>query len=406
MRYIIITISILFLLFQVFRVVSNLENQKEIVYVDSCDGVSDQIEINRALEKVASDEMLTTVYLKGKMRCIIDEPILISSNTILTGDSEVVVQLKDNIGWNTPNKPLIGQKNEDGTVAWKQEKYESSSISDIEISGFELSGGVQREAKGQYFVILINLYNASYVDIHDMNLHDSRGDIIRFYGSDKGKSTHLKIYNNVIENSGHEGIYFIYADNIEVYNNEIYSTRTNAGIRVSSGSNFSIHDNNIGNSLKKRVSGYAGILIDSSSDISIGKAMIYNNYIYGKNGGIVLSAGKGFDSKSSLKDVNITHNRLYKISSYGDDGYLNGAIRIKGFHNTLIAYNSIDGSEKDGIVYDEYDGVVGRGKGYKTVVRDNSISNCKGYGINNLNKDIHKFILENNEFTNNKKSIN
>ena len=361
-----------------------------------CNGVSDQIEINRALDRVVSDKRLKTVYLKGAMRCVIDEPILISRGTRLVGDSNVIVQLKDNIGWNTPNKPLIGQKNSDGTVAWKQGEYGHGSVSNIEISGFELSGGIQSEAKGQYFVILINLYNASYVDIHHMKLHDSRGDIIRFYGSDKGKSNHLKVYNNYIENSGHEGIYFVYADNIEAYNNEIYGTRTNSGIRVSSGSNFSIHDNNIGNSLTNIASGYAGILIDSSSKTSIGKATIYNNYIYGKNGGIVLSAGKGFNSKKSLKDVKITHNRLYKINSYGDDGYLNGAIRIKGFHNTLIAYNSIDGSEKDGIVYDEYDGVAGRGTGYKTIVRDNNISNCKGYGINNLNSNIHKFILKNN----------
>jgi len=404
MRYTIIVLSILFLLFQAFRVVSNLENQKEILYVDSCNGVSDQIEINKALDSVASNEILTTVYLKGKMHCVIDEPILISSNTILTGDSNVVVQLKDNIGWNTPNKPLIGQKNDDGTVAWKQGKSGSGAISDVEISGFELSGGIQSESKGKYFIILINLYNPSYVDIHDMNLHDSRGDIIRLYGLEKGKAHHLRVYNNVIKNSGHEGIYFIYPNMIEAYQNEIYSTRTNAGIRVSSGSNFSIYNNNIGNSLTKRVSGYAGILIDSSFGVSTGKITIHHNYIYGKNGGIVLSAGKGFDSKSSLTDVNITHNRLYKISSYGDDSYLNGAIRINGFHNTIIAHNIIDGSEKDGIVYDEHHGVVGRGKGYETVVRDNNISNCKGYGVNNLNKNIHTFILKNNKFLDNKKS--
>jgi len=363
-----------------------------------CDGVSDQIEINRALDRVASDELLTTVYLQGAMRCVIDEPILISSNTRLIGDSDVIVQLKDNIGWNTPNKPLIGQKNDDETVAWQQGKYGRGSVSNIEISGFELSGGIQSESKGGYFVILINLYDPSYVEIHDMSLHDSRGDIIRFYGSNKGKSNHLKVYNNYIENSGHEGIYFIYADEIEAYNNKIYNTRTNTGIRVSSGSNFSIYNNSIGNSLTNRASGYAGILIDSSSKISIGKATIHHNYIYGKNGGIVLSAGKGFDSKSSLKNVKITHNKLYKINSYGDKGYLNGAIRINGFHNTLIQYNIINGSEKDGIVYDEYRGVSGRGSGYKTVVRDNNISNCKGQEINNLNKKIHKFILKNNQF--------
>jgi hypothetical protein len=366
-----------------------------------CDGKDDQIEINRALDKVASDKKLTTVYLKGAMECIITEPILMSSNSKLLGDKSVKIKLKDNIGWNSPNKPLIGQKNSDGTVAWKNGKYGKGAVSNLEIAGFELSGGTQLESKGNYFVILINLYDPSNIKIHNMNLHDSRGDIIRFYGSDVGRANHLKVYNNLIKNSGHEGIYFIYPDTIEAYNNEIYSTRTNAGIRVSGGSNFSIYKNKIGNSLKQRSSGYAGILIDSSSAIDVGKAEIYNNYIYGKNGGVVLEAGKGFDSKETLNNVHIHHNKLLHIKSYSSESYLNGAIRINGFHNTLIEHNTIDDSDKDGIVYDEHRGIEGRGDGYKTIVRKNSISNCKGYAINNLNREIHQFILKDNRFKDN-----
>ena len=366
-----------------------------------CDGVSDQIEINQALDRVASDANLTTVYLKGPMTCIIDEPILISNNTKLIGDSNVIVKLKDNIGWNTPNKPLIGQKNSDGTIAWRIGTQESATISNIEISGFELSGGIQNEPTGQYFIILINLYNPSHIKIHDMNLHDSRGDIIRLYGLNQGKANHIKVYNNLIKNSGHEGIYFIYSNNIKVYNNEIYSTRTNSGIRVSSGSNFSIYKNTIGNNLAKKASGYAGILIDSSSPIPIGKADIYDNYIYGKNGGIVLEAGKGFNSKEALKDVHIHHNRLYMINNYSDNSHLNGAIRINGFQNTLIEHNTIEASKGDGIVYDEYKGTENRGVGYQTIVRNNIISNSKGYGINNLNSNMHSFVSEYNNLFNN-----
>ncbi len=355
-----------------------------------CTGKHDQIVINRALDRVASDKNLNTVYLKGPMKCIIDEPIFISSNSRLLGDSTVTVKLKDNINWNTPNKPLIGQKSS------------NSSISNIEIAGFELSGGVQKEPTGKYFVILINLYDPSHVKIHDMYLHDSRGDIIRFYGSNVGKANYIEVHNNKIENSGHEGIYFIYPNHIKVHNNKIFNTRTNSGIRVSTGSNFSIYNNTIGNDLNRSSSGYAGILIDSSDAVPIGKASIYNNYIYGKNGGIVLFANKGFNSKNALNGVHIHHNRLYKINNFSDKGYLNGAIRINGFHNTLIEYNIIDGSKKDGIVYDEHEGVDGRGKGYKTIVRYNTISNSKGYAIHNLNPKIHSFISIDNQFFNNK----
>jgi hypothetical protein len=362
-----------------------------------CDGVDDEVEINKALSRVAGDARLTTLYLKGKMECVISEPILLLDNIRLIGDANVTIKLKDNIGWNLSDKPLIGQRNSDGTVAWREGR---GSISNIEIGGFELSGGIQSEPIGQSFIILINLYDPSNVSIHDMDLHDSRGDIIRFYGSNVGKSNWLKVYNNHIYNSGHEGIYSIYGDNMEIYNNKIYNTRTNSGIRISSGSNFSLYGNEIGNSLTDNPSGYAGILIDSSSPIAIGSAIIYDNYIYGKNGGIVLEAGSGFDAKSTLSGVHIHHNRLYKINSYSDDSYLNGAIRINGFHNTLIEFNTIEGSEKDGIVYDEHKGVENRGDGYVTIVRNNIISNSKGYGINNLNSSIHTFVSKYNDIYN------
>ncbi len=366
-----------------------------------CDGVKDQIQLNAALDEVAGDPNRTTVYLQGPMTCIIDEPVLLSGNTILKGDATVTVKLQDDIHWNTPNKPLIGHKNTDGTVSWQQGEYGSGSIANVEISGFELEGGHQIEPYGQYFVILINLYNASHVKIHDMNLHDSRGDIIRFFGSGPGQCTDLKVYNNRIAGSGHEGISFIYAEKVEAYNNTIYNTRTNSGIRLSSSSNFSVHDNNIENSLARGPSGYAGILIDTSFTLAVGNANIFNNYIYGKNGGIVLEAREGFDAKNTLKNVHIHHNTLYMINNYADDGYLNGAIRINGFHNTLIEYNTIEASADDGIVYDEYNGTDGRGNGYQTIVRNNIISNCKGYGINNLNPDIHQFVSINNDVYNN-----
>ena len=71
-------------------------------------GKSDQVQINQALQFVANNPEYTTVHLKGPFTYVIDDTILIGSNTILEGDSTAVIKLADNANWPTM-KPLIQQ---------------------------------------------------------------------------------------------------------------------------------------------------------------------------------------------------------------------------------------------------------------------------------------------------------
>jgi parallel beta-helix repeat protein len=368
----------------------------------NCDGVSDQVQINEALDFVAAHSGYTTVFLKGPDTYWIDEPIVISSNTHLTGDSTAKVQLTDNTDWPL-NKPLIHQK---GGAHWNDSlEYAiygttQDAISNVEISGFELTAGNQNASPGSWAYILMIFYTASDLTIHDMYLHGSYGDIIRIMTPGPPyMNTNMKFYNNVMEDSGHEGLYIGYAADLEIYDNEIYTTRTNDGIRIGDSCRLSIHGNTIGNSLTRVPSGYAGIVVSNAGQ-PIESAEIYDNYIFGKAGGIVLEAESSGDDKDLQRDVHIHHNRLYKIfdNTAGGDDFLNGGIHIYGAHNTLIENNTIEGSYKDGIVYE-----MGShsGTGYQTIVRNNIISNSIGYGINNRGGSEHTFICNYNTLYNN-----
>ncbi len=64
----------------------------KIVYVTTngsgdfnCDGIDDQVEINRALAYVAENPQFTTVYLRGPNTYVISDSIYIGSNTVLEG---------------------------------------------------------------------------------------------------------------------------------------------------------------------------------------------------------------------------------------------------------------------------------------------------------------------------------
>lgn len=126
----------------------------------NCDGSSDQIQINQALDYVATHADYTTVHLKGSTAFIIDQPILISSNTIFTGDTTAIIKLEDYVEWWIHNKPIITQT---GRVSWDAWGDLSESISNIEIHGFEISGGIQSEPTGDTYYAMFHFTNPNNV---------------------------------------------------------------------------------------------------------------------------------------------------------------------------------------------------------------------------------------------------
>ena len=92
----------------------------------NCDGIDDQIEINKALEYVAKHPEYEVVYLKGPNTYVISDSLYVGSNTVIEGDRTAAVKLKDGAGWQK-DKPLITQLN-------------SSGNSGITIKGFEIDG--------------------------------------------------------------------------------------------------------------------------------------------------------------------------------------------------------------------------------------------------------------------------
>ena len=363
----------------------------------NCDGVSDQVQINQALDYVAAHADFTTVYLKGEFTYIIDEPVLISSNTIFTGDSTVTIKLKDNVGWNTLYKPLISQKNHTG---WDAFGVDGDSISNVEMYGFSINAGNQPDPTGQGYLTLIHFRFPYNISIHDMHLQNSYTDIIRLTSSGL-YSTHSNVYNNKIEHSGHEGIYYVRLSNFEVYNNEIFYTRTNCGIRVKDCDTFDIHNNIIGNDLTKSPGGYAGILVENPHKSHKGNTEIYENVIYGKNGGIHIGAQQSTQTYpiDSRKNVHIHHNKIFKTRDKDDGGFLlDAGIKVGGYQNTIIEHNVIEAGSTDGVVYQ---GDSGGSSGYETTVRNNIIIDNDGYAINNKKPSVHTFILNNNIVYNN-----
>jgi hypothetical protein len=134
-----------------------------------CDGKDDQVQINQALKLVASNPTkYTTVHLKGPFTYVIDDTLLIGSNTILEGDSNAVLKLANNAGWVTM-KPLIQQRS-------------SSGNSNIVIRGFEVNGnyaGNSAISLGKGYYNIMYFTNCNNIKVYNMYMHDGLGDGLR-----------------------------------------------------------------------------------------------------------------------------------------------------------------------------------------------------------------------------------
>ncbi|MGB9941438.1 right-handed parallel beta-helix repeat-containing protein [Methanosarcina sp.] len=363
----------------------------------NCDGKDDHVQINQALKFVAGNSKYTTVHLKGPFTYVIDDTLLIGSNTILEGDSTAVIKLANNAGWKTM-KPLIQQMN-------------SAGNNNIVVRGFEVNvnhDGNSKISKGKGYYNIMYFTHCNNVKVYNMYMHDGHGDGVRIkYGEN------IQLYNNKISKLGHDGLFVSESKNVEVWNNKIVC-RTNSGIRIWNSNKVKVHDNVI-DSLYYRCTGGPGIQIEKSAG-TMDSIAIYDNTLHDTYGpGIWLY---NYDTSSSTKEkgknIHIHHNIFYNTGTNTGITWTGGIV-ASGFHDTLIENNVFDGAYHAAVVhmYPELPGYspsYSSTPGYTTIVRNNIIVNTKsrikspsgtGYGVVNYLTKNHKFVLENNCLYNN-----
>jgi uncharacterized membrane protein len=365
----------------------------------NCDGKDDHVQINQALKFVADSSEYTTVHLKGPFTYVINDTLLIGSNTILEGDPTAVIKLVDHAGWVTM-KPLIQQMS-------------SSGNNNIKIKGFEVNvnhDGNTEFAKGKGYYNVIYFLYCKNVTVCNMYMHDGHGDGLRIkYGEN------VQFYNNTIYKLGHDGLFAIQCQNVEAWNNTI-TCRTNSGLRIWNSNHVKFHDNLI-DSFYHWSAGGSGIQIEKG-DTGTGlmdNIEIYNNTMHNTYGsGIWLV---NYDTTSATgdlgKNVHIHHNIFYNTGTNPSITWVGGIV-ASGFHDTLIENNVFDGVYHAAVVHmwlNENCPSYSSKTGYTTIVRNNIIVNTQkrtlspsgtGYGvINYLANKNHKFVLDNNCFYNN-----
>ena len=394
-KIIIYSVTLIFLIAIIILFLSAKPSGK-VVYITTngsgdfnCDGIDDQVEINKALAYVAENPQFTTVHLEGNTTYIISDSILIGSNTVLEGDSTAVIKLEDKANWPT-EKPIMTQ-------------MDSSGNQDITIRGFEIDGnhdGNAEKNRGAGYYNLIYFTDSENIQVHDLYMHDSHGD-----GLKVTSCSNIQFYNNKVYRLGHDALYVIYSSNVEAWDNKI-TCRTNSGLRIYNSNHAKLYNNTI----NSEGEGGAGIQVQKEgSSFSMNDIEIFNNLLYETNAAGIWITGYGSKySKDTAKDIYIHNNRFYKTgTNQGSDW--GGGIVLNGFYDTLIENNFFDGCYGAAIAHKEVTSEFSsQGSGYTTIVRNNIIINTqpsraagKGYAVFNQLNNTHSFILENNCLSNN-----
>jgi len=361
----------------------------------NCDGKDDHVQINQALKFVAENSEYTTVHLKGPFTYVIDDSLLIGSNTTLEGDPDAVVKLVDHAGW-AASKPLIRQMSSLGN-------------SNIVVRGFEVDGNHDKNtevARGKNYYNVIYFTHCDDVQVYDMYMHDGHGDGLRIkYGEN------VQFYNNTVYKLGHDGMFAIECTNVEAWNNTI-TCRTNSGLRIWNSNKVDLYNNTI-DSFYHWSAGSAGIQVEKSAG-TIDDIEIHDNTINNTFGpGIWLFNYDSSSTGEEARNVHIYHNIFYSTGTNPSIDWVGGIV-TSGFYDTLIENNVFDGVYHAAIAImyptNTSTDFSPKGTGYTTTARNNIIANTlprakdpsgTGYGVINYLPKTHTLVLENNCFYNN-----
>ncbi|MFZ2961220.1 MAG: right-handed parallel beta-helix repeat-containing protein [Candidatus Ozemobacteraceae bacterium] len=278
-----------------------------------CEGNDDQVQINKALQFVAAHPEYTTVHLKGPFTYVINDTVRIGGKTIFEGDSNAILKLVNNCGWQQ-NKAMIQEL--------------KSPSSDIEIRGFQINAnkaGNPGIRPGAYYHNLITLRSCSNVKVHNMYLQGSYNDVFKI-----SNGTNIEYYNCILHDNGHDGLYAIKCSGVSVHNNVI-GIKCNAGMRFDSCSNCKAYSNRIFSEL----GGGAGIQVQTDGG-SVTGIDLYDNKVYKTATFGFWVFGRGNMPSASGTRVHIHNNEIV--------GVRGAAIKITNFPGVLAENNVISNS--------------------------------------------------------------
>ena len=228
----------------------------------NCDGSSDQVEINQALE-YAVENPGTTVYLKGPFTYVIDDTILIGSDTTLEGDSNVTIKLADGLSvWGGRYSSITEKK---AMIMINGNSASNITIENITVDGSQ-SDYYPDIDLGTSCYNMATLIGCNGLTIRDVIFQNGCNDAVLI-----SDSSNIVIDSVTVNKCGHDGIYAYNVTGITV-KNCTFINRTNSSCR------FCIVTDGVfaNNECTTSGGGYAGLELEGT----VINIEVYGNYFH------------------------------------------------------------------------------------------------------------------------------
>lgn len=368
------------------------------------DGTLDDVQINQALTAV-NGAGGGTVYLKGGATghtYNIDDQMNVGSNTIVTGDPNVEVRLINAAAWGTTEKWI----------------FEMDTKTNVTFSGFTIDGNSanQTESLGAGYYNMLDFYDCSDVLVDNMVFEWGHDDAVYLQISDHYVITNCTMYKlgheGVYHNYCSDGE-IAYNDifartdcavrlsegavNVSVHDNELWSLNTGAvgGLGGTTGQAIQISKDN------------------AATTNAFDNIDIYNNQIYSFYGTGIWAYALYNSNTIYAKNLHIYHNTFTEVGTpyTGAPAWNSAGITLWNFNNSIIENNVFDTTGIASVQWWPYPGDRHQVATFTTTIRNNVLMNAlartgtgmtgSGVGIRNNNTTQSLFIIQNNDIYNN-----
>lgn len=187
----------------------------------NCDGKDDQIQINQALAFAAKNPG-TIVHLRGPFRYFISDSLLISSNTILEGETGVTIKLAKGLKyWGGPGSSILKEK---AMLMIKNNSAKNVTIRNLTIDGSQ-SDYYPKVKLGAYYYNMATLVGCDGLTIQNVTFQNGCNDAMLI-----SKCSNVLIDKVTVNKPGHDCVYaynvkYITVKNCKFINRANSSTR-------------------------------------------------------------------------------------------------------------------------------------------------------------------------------------
>ena len=190
----------------------------------NCDGKDDHVQINQALESAANNPG-TTVHLKGPFTYVIGDSLLIGSDTILEGDSGVIIKLAKGL-------PVWGGRESSISEKKAMLMVRGGSASNVAIRSLTVDGSQSDYYSGVRLGTscynMATIVNCNGLTIQNVTFQNGCNDAMLI-----SKSSNIVIDTVTVNKCGHDGVYAYHVNGITVKNSK-FINRTNSSVRFDS----------------------------------------------------------------------------------------------------------------------------------------------------------------------------